>query len=344
MPIGIATAVSSGAKVLGSVLGGIGAKKRADAIKKAIKYNIKDVKKFTTDQLGRSDKLGAEKQTYLEEGDPFTEMGRFIFGDPSQDTFANLRKSQSDFAQLAAGKTDNFSREVSSIVQGALANTFGGPRGSFENLSAKNLMSFRQGGLQSALGLTDFFNRTGSQLTNAKFGILDQTFERQLGLRQNQLNQINSLRLGKAQQSGVGWMAAGNVANAVGGAASNIGSYYQNETALADQRQFNTDQLAIMRQRQDQSQPINYQQPSYYQPPASNYQPNNVNYGGALPNFFDGGSQFGGAMPSFLDTVAGYNWNRVNSNSMSPTANGFQNSAAALYLGPQVLPPVGGQP
>jgi len=269
MAIGAATAVAAGAKVLGSVLGGIGAKKRADAIKKAIKYNMKDVKSFTTDQLSRSDKLGAEKQTYLEEGDPFTEMGRFIFGDPSQDTFANLRKSQSDFAQLAAGKTDNFSREVSSIVQGALANTFGGPRGSFENLSAKNLMSFRQSGLQSALGLTDFFNRTGSQLTNAKFGILDQTFERQLGLRQNQLNQINSLRLGKAQQSGVGWMAAGNVANAIGGAASNVGSFLQNETALADQKAFNTGQLDIMKNRQSQSQPYYYQQPSYYTPAMS---------------------------------------------------------------------------
>jgi len=268
-PLVAAQAVAAGGKILGSVLGGIGAKKRADAIKKAIKYNIKDVKKFTTDQLNRSDKLGAEKQTYLEEGDPFTEMGRFIFGDPSQDTFANLRKSQSDFAQLAAGKTDNFSREVSSIVQGALANTFGGPRGSFENLSAKNLMSFRQSGLQSALGLTDFFNRTGSQLTNAKFGILDQTFERQLGLRQNQLNQINSLRLGKAQQSGVGWMAAGNVANAVGGAASNVGSFLQNETALAEQKAFNTGQLDIMRSRQQQSQPYYYQQPSYYTPAMS---------------------------------------------------------------------------
>jgi len=340
MPAGIA----AGAAVLGSVLGGIGAKKRADAIKKAIRYNTKDVKKFTADQLSRSDKLGAEKQTYLEEGDPFTEMGRFIFGDPSQDTFANLRKSQSDFAQLAAGKTDNFSKEVSSIVQGALANTFGGPRGSFENLSAKNMLSFRQSGLQSALGLTDFFNRTGSQLTNAKFGILDQTFERQLGLRQNQLNQINSLRLGKAEQSGVGWMAAGNVMNAVSSAASNYATFGQNATALADQKAFNTGQLDIMKNRQSQSQPINYQQPSYYQPPASNYQPNNVNFGGVMPNFFDVGGQFGGPMPSFLDTVAGYNWNRVNSNSMSPTANGFQNSAAASYLGPQVLPPVGGLP
>lgn len=341
MPIGIATAVSSGAKVLGSVLGGIGASKRAKAIKTALKRNKKDVIKFTSDQLGRSDKLGEEKQTYLEEGDPFTEMGRFIFGDPSQDTFANLRKSQSDFAQLAAGKTDNFSREVSSIVQGALANTFGGPRGSFENLSAKNMLSFRQSGLQSALGLTDFFNRTGSQLTNAKFGILDQTFERQLGLRQNQLNQINAIRLGKAQQSAVGWMAAGNVANAVGGAASNIGSYFQNETALADQRQFNTDQLAIMRQRQDQSQPMNYQQPSYYQPPESNYQPNNVNFGGALPNYFDGGSQFGGAMPSFLDTFGGFNYGRQSA--MAPPTTGYQGSSAAAYnsLGVLPLPPVG---
>ena len=340
MAIGAATAVAAGAKVLGSVLGGIGAKKRADAIKKAIKYNIKDVKSFTTDQLSRSDKLGAEKQTYLEEGDPFTEMGRFIFGDPSQDTFANLRKSQSDFAQLAAGKTGNFTKEVASIVQGALANTFGGPRGSFENLSAKNMLSFRQSGLQSALGLTDFFNRTGSQLTNAKFGILDQTFERQLGLRQNQLNQINSLRLGKAQQSGVGWMAAGNVANAVAGAASNFASFKQNETALADQKLFNEGQLEIMKQRQSQVQPMNYQQSSYYTPAmGGNYNGGGGDqFGGPMPNFYGGGNQFGGAMPSFFDTVGSYNYNRVNS--MTQPNTRFEDSAAASYL----LPPVGSLP
>ena len=335
-PLVAAQAVAAGGKILGSVLGGIGAKKRADAIKKAIKYNIKDVKSFTTDQLSRSDKLGAEKQTYLEEGDPFTEMGRFIFGDPSQDTFANLRKSQSDFAQLAAGKTGNFTKEVASIVQGALANTFGGPRGSFENLSAKNMLSFRQSGLQSALGLTDFFNRTGSQLTNAKFGILDQTFERQLALRQNQLNQISSLRLGKAQQSGVGWMAAGNVANAIGGAASNVGSFLQNQTALADQKQFNNDQLAIMRKRQDQSQPINYQQPSYYTPamntpsmPAFNPQPN---YPMPMDNSFGGNPYL--TIP-YPDGRGGFSY-------AAPAQ--FQDTAVGNYIGVLPFPPVGSAP
>jgi hypothetical protein len=239
------------ASVGGSILGGIGASSRAKKIQKAIKRNIKDVKAFTGDQVKRSDELGATKQTYLEEGDPFAEMGKFIFGDPSQSTFSNLRKSQSDFAELAAGKTQNFSKEVANIVQGALANTFGGPRGSFENVSAKNLFNFRQGGLQSALGVTDFFNRTGSQLTNAKFGILDQTFERQMALRQNEMNQINSLRLGKAEQSGVGWMAAGNVLNAIGGAASNYSNLLQNNQSLANQKAYNDRYLDILGGRQN---------------------------------------------------------------------------------------------
>ena len=328
-------AIAAGAAVLGSVLGGIGASKRADAIKKALGRNKKDVISFTGDQIGKSEKLGEEKQTYLEKGDPFTEMGRFIFGDPSKDTFANLRKSQSDFAQLAAGKTDNFSKEVSSIVQGALANTFGGPRGSFENLSAKNMLSFRQSGLQSALGLTDFFNRTGSQLTNAKFGILDQSFERQLSLRQNQLNQVNAIRLGKSEQSGVGWMAAGNVMNAVSSAASGYAQFGQNAAALTEQKAFNTGQLDIMKNRQGQSQPYNYSQPS-------SYAPSTVNYGGALPNFYGGGGQFGGAMPNFYETFGGYNYGRQSA--MAPPTSGYYGSPAAAYnsLGVLPLPPVGG--
>lgn len=238
------------ANIGGSILGGIGASSRASAVQKAIKRNIKDVKSFTGDQLKRSDELGSTKQTYLEEGDPFADMGKFIFGDPSANTFSNLRKAQSDFSELAAGKTANFSKEVASIVQGALANTFGGPRGSFENVSAKNLFNFRQGGLQSALGLTDFFNRTGSQLTNAKFGILDQTFERQLALRQNEMNQINSLRLGKAEQSGVPMMAMGNVLNTIGGAASNFDLMSQNRESLLNQKLYNDRYLNILEGRQ----------------------------------------------------------------------------------------------
>jgi hypothetical protein len=322
-------AAAAGSAVVGSILGGIGASKRAKALKKAMRYNIKDVRKFTTDQLERSDKLGQQKQTYLEEGDPFTDMGRFIFGDPSKDTYANLRKSQSDFAQLAAGNTSNFSREVASIVQSSLANTFGGPRGSFENTSAKNLLSFRQSGLQSALGLTDFFNRTGSQLTNAKFGILDQTFERQINLRQNQLNQVNALRLGRAQQSGTGWMAAGNVFTTLSGALSNFGMAKSNETALTDQKNYNDRYLDILGGRAGQSnvQNVPMAPPRYNNAPLPTFggdvysQQPQYNPYLTLPYYINGRETY--ASPAMMS---------------SPPA-GFSSSAAGAYVEGAVLPP-----
>ena len=242
-----ALAAATGAlKVGGAIAGAIGAKQRAGAIKEAFNDAIKGTKDFTKDQVKRSEDLGKTKQDFLETGDPLLEMGKFMFGDASSSTLSNLRKAQSDFAALAAGDTSGFSKEVSNIVRSSLANTFGGPRGSFENTSAKNLFAFRQGGMQSAMGLTDFFNRAGSQLTNAKFGILDQTFNQQLALRQNELSQINNFRFGKAETAGVGWMGVGNVMNAAAGALSGFGTSQSNATALADQKAFGNNYLRIL--------------------------------------------------------------------------------------------------
>lgn len=234
------------ANVVGSILGGIGASKRAKAIKKAIKYNVRDIRNFSKEQIKKSDELGTTKQTYLEEGDPFADMGRFIFGDPSASTYSNIRKSQADFARLAAGDTSGFQKEVSSIVSNSLATTFGGPRGSFENLSAKNLLNFRQLGANTAMSLTDYFGRAGQQLIGNKFGILDNTFERQLRLREFETNSIANQRLQRAQQSGVGWMAAGNVAQAAASALSGFGTLKSNEDALKTQNAYNDRYLTML--------------------------------------------------------------------------------------------------
>jgi hypothetical protein len=233
-------ALAAGAGVVGSIFGGIGASQRASDIKKAVKRNTRDVKKFTKDQLEKSDELSEQKQKYLEEGDPFADMGRFIFGDPSAATYSNLRKSQSDFAKLAAGDTTGFQKEVSSIVSNSLASTFGGPRGSFENLSAKNLLNFRQLGANTAMSLTDYFGRSGQQLFGNKFGILDQTFDRQAKLNEYQTNAINQMRLEKAGQSGVGMSALGNTFQAIGSGLSTYGAYTAGEAALK-QNQTNMD-------------------------------------------------------------------------------------------------------
>lgn len=239
-------AIAAALQVGGSIAGAVGAKKRAGAQKAALNDAIRSTQDFTKDQIKRSEDLGKTKQDYLETGDPLLEMGKFMFGDASSSTLSNLRKAQSDFAALAAGDTSGFSREVANIVRSSLANTFGGPRGSFENTSAKNLFAFRQGGMQSAMGLTDFFNRAGTQLTGAKFGILDQTFNQQLALRQNELGQINQFRLGKAETAGAGWLGLGNALNAGAGAFSNLGLMKSNAEALAQQKQFGDNYLRIL--------------------------------------------------------------------------------------------------
>jgi hypothetical protein len=230
--------IAAAANIAGSVFGGIGAMQQAKATRRAAERGQKDVRDFTKAQIEKSDALGKEKQTYLEGGDPFTDMGRFIFGDAGSSTYANLRKSQSDFARLAAGDTSGFQKEVASMVANSLANTFGGPRGSFENLSAKNLLNFRQLGANTAMSLTDYFGRTGQQLIGNKFGILDQTFDRQMKLREYETNAVNQLRMQAAGTAGAGMAALGNVANAVGGGLNSFNMMQQNQQALTSQQNY----------------------------------------------------------------------------------------------------------
>ncbi len=214
----------------------LGARKRAKDQRKAIDRSYKEIQKLTKEQIKKSDELGKTKQTYLETGDPFADMGGFVFGDDRN--IARLRSAQSDFSRLAAGDTAPFQREVASIVQGALSNTFGGPRGSFENLSAKNLFALRQGGLQSAMSTTGFFNQLGSQLTSNKFGILDQTFNRELALKQSERQQLNNLMMQRAETAGVEQMALGSVFNSLSGAASSLGTAQMNQQSLQMQSGF----------------------------------------------------------------------------------------------------------
>ena len=237
------------AMAVSAIAGGISASQKASAMKDAAKGGIKRVKQFTSDQIKASAELGAMKQDYLEEGDPFKDMGEFIFGDPSQSTYSNMRKSQADFAALAAGDTSGFSREVGAIVSNAMSATFGGPKGSFENLSAKNLMSFRQAGSNQAIATTDFFGRTGSQLLNFKFGILDQGFDRQMKLKEFETTTINNLKMQAAGAAGTGAAAIGNVASAVGQGMSYYQTQQSNAAALADKKAYDNRYLDLLFQR-----------------------------------------------------------------------------------------------
>jgi hypothetical protein len=73
-----------------------------------------------------------------------------------------LRKAQIDFAKLSTGDTSAFEKNVKASAFGALAESAGFPVGAFENTSAKNLMQFRQMGVENTLGITDFFAKQGT--------------------------------------------------------------------------------------------------------------------------------------------------------------------------------------
>ena len=74
----------------------------------------------------------------------------------------NLRQAQLDFSALASGDTTAFQKEVRASAFGELAKSAGFPVGAFENASARNLLNFRQVGLQNTLGISDFFARQGT--------------------------------------------------------------------------------------------------------------------------------------------------------------------------------------
>jgi hypothetical protein len=282
MSFAIAAATTA---VVGAAAGAVGSAQQASAIRKASKRGQRRINEYTDEQVQKSDDLAKEKQDYLESGDPFAEMGNFIFGGKNSIVYSNLRKSQLDFSNLAAGNTSDFSKEVSSMVRSALAGTFGSPKGSFENLSAKNLFNFRQQGANTAMGLSDYFTKTGTLLTQNKFGILDQNFERQMKLKEQQVHGINQAQMQSAQTQGTEMAGVGNVLNAFSGAANsynqanqmeelgtqnqgNVNTYLNWLTAKKDGKKSAQDTLGIgaslLGKRLGAASPMNqeYQQPS----------------------------------------------------------------------------------
>ena len=238
--------------VIGAGVSAYGASQQASAIKSAARKNRRDAKNFSDTQIEKGDELAKTKQDYLEKGDPFSDMGKFIFGDPSMKSYDNLRKAQSDFSALAAGDTSNFSKEVASIVSGSLSSTFGGPKGSFQNLSAKNLFNFRQGGVNTAMQLTNYFGNTGQQLFNNKFGILDQKFNNEMKLREYELGIAAQTRNQEAQVAGTNMVGIGNVLNSASMGISSYNTASSNQDALDAQTAYGNRYLDILEGKKTQ--------------------------------------------------------------------------------------------
>lgn len=227
--------IAASAKVAGSIFSAFGTRKRKKAIRRAVGESTDRINKFTDQFIKESGDIKNKKDDILaNSGDVFDRIGGFIFGDGSS-SLSSLRKAQEDFSNLAAGDTSGFQQETQAIVSSALANTIGGPRGSFENLSAKNLFDFRSSGLRNALSLNNSFADLGSRLINTEFGIIDNDFNARLRLEDNRVKQLNSLGLQRAGLEGSNLAAIGNVFNTTGTAISSLDTAL-NQRKIAEER------------------------------------------------------------------------------------------------------------
>jgi len=235
MSLGLLGAIGSG---IGSVMSAFGAASNADALAAAYKKNIKDEKALYDRQSTNLEDLSSTKfeNLYNLGGifDRFESTG--VFGDT--DTLANLRQAQSDFSALAAGDFSGFESQLRKNMSDALIGTVGSgaPIGTYAGLAADTQMAFRQQGISTATGISEFLSQESNKLLGLEFGIMDQRFEVGYNLDRTKTSNIQNFRVGKAGTEGVGLMAAGNALTQIGGLTSNY-SRYQDTLALQQQAQ-----------------------------------------------------------------------------------------------------------
>ena len=226
------------------------AKQQSDAVAGAAQASSKKQKAFAKEATQKLGDLRDQKLAELKSGNIFNEMGGFIFGDSNDGVMKNLRKTQSDNAALAAGDTSGFQREVKSIIHRSLAETFGAPKGSFENLSSKNLFLLKNQGLANATATTGLFQNIGSSLYNFKFGILDQALDKELNIK-NQSQQAEAVYANQAaMQEGSGYAALGNVLSAAGQAYSGYKTGQAQQLSLDNQTAYQNRYLGILERKQ----------------------------------------------------------------------------------------------
>lgn len=231
-PIGFA------ANALGSIFNAFGTSQRSDAIKKMTRKNQRLINDFAYEFNDESAENKVKKDNILaSSSDVFDRLGGFIFGET--DSLSNLRDAQENFSEMAAGNFDNFSQETQSLISSALANTHGGPQGSFENLSAKNLFDFRSKGLQNALAATNNLSTLGNNLISTEFGVMDQDFERRLKIGQYRVEQNIAQQNMRAGVEGSTMAGIGNSLSTLG---QGYNSYQnaQNQLQIANSSMANT--------------------------------------------------------------------------------------------------------
>ncbi len=220
---------------VGAGVAAYGAAKNAKAIGKANNTNAGNEEDLFTRQTGNLDDLIKSKNRKLHNlgniFDRFESTG--AFGDTN--TLKNLRTAQNDFAQLAAGNFNKFESQLRKSMGDALVNTVGSgsPTGSYAQLAADTQMQYRQQGVQTAVGISEYLSNEANKLLGAEFGIMDQKFNSKYEMDRTRVTNVNNYRLGEAATVGQGLVAYGNAGMQIGSA---ITSYGMGQTTLANQK------------------------------------------------------------------------------------------------------------
>jgi len=268
---------------LGSIASAFGASEAAEASKTAAYVNSQMAKKNAKKQSERLDAMLKDKTEKLDNIN--TTLDRFG-GGPSLQTQENLdllRKGQNDYLRLAAGDFGAFEDQLKDIMSSTVANTFGAgsPVGAFTQLSAQNVSNLRQQGVNTGLQISSFLGGESMNMLGTEFGLLDERFERQQQIDNQELAVKTGAVQQRAEAQGIGTAAFGSALTSIGGYASTLGYGIANNA------------VPMFRGPVDvaSSQPASarYGAPAAFQPPQTNYA---GNYAGG------GGGDYGGALPT----------------------------------------------
>ena len=253
---------------VGAGVSAYGAKKNADAIGDANHANAANEEALFSRQSDSLDSLIKRKNKKLHNigniFDRFESTG--AFGDT--DTLKNLRKAQNDFSQLAAGNFTEFEAQLRKSMGDALVNTVGSgsPVGSYAQLAADTQMQYRQQGIQTSVGISEYLSNEASKLLGAEFGIMDQKFNSKYEMDRTRVTNTNNYALGEASTVGQGMVAMGNAGMQIGSAITSAGLGYGTYKNQVDQLKVAQTQADSMLLNSKRAAVPNYTPPAYNGP------------------------------------------------------------------------------
>lgn len=219
----------------------------------------------------------------------------FILGDTQSD----IRTAQSQFAKIATGDFSDIQSAVTSRLLGVQANNRASPVGTRFNIAARDEFAFRQTGLSTTLGISDFFSREGTvdppnpvPTTFALAEFADREDAQELQFRENQLDR--TLGIEGAVLSGTLGARANSLGVSVGQGLAGIGASGVASTAalasaLGAAGQGFSSLAGYMQQREaTQVQAANVAE--YNKNNGTNFQAVSTPNGGFFGNAFAGGS------------------------------------------------------